>query len=537
MLEERLEPLSLWDARELLSEVSRTSLRLARPLVVAVRDERQSPGNGYKAGMCQRLSYLGVKLRLPGNDENEAPFNRGGAGGLAVLESVRITRPLLPQSATLGEALRLCSGTKGIGEVQVLARYDQLVLDLTSSVTSHLPAELLSEPFISLVLSWQLSTEQANSWPLIEGPPALSCADTVHARGGSHLERCLVRRQWADLDFLVQVSSAADDEDGITRSFASGERHLSSDSPEEMVARLFEEEAALAAAEASKFRSQDHEATSSNLADQRAHDFVDRMWQHVLSRCNTARELLRALRLLLQELGQVGAVVPYVRRDNLTQGAHLVRHAASLAALRRAASRGHEQEKDLAEAVDAWQRRCKELAQLQKASSLAVEVGSECIRRDLLHLITQKGCVAAQELAAFQHVCASPLQELDRLRRMRHVAEVAVLCSRYGLCFDATRRLVLKAAEYQCQSCSEARELPATPIFSAPVSNSAAARLLSSFVTVGPTSIAAHCGRASLRMQRRVARGAQEPGVWTQPGVESPFEYNVTVIDRVRYGH
>ncbi|CAE8653301.1 unnamed protein product, partial [Polarella glacialis] len=449
ILEERLEPLSLWSGRQLLSEVSRQRIRLARPLLVAVQADSAAEEC---RGFGQDIAYLGVQTRWSGNDENEPPE----ANGVQLLETFQVLRPRLPRDATVADIFRTCRGrSRELAEVRMRARYDLLPVDSSpssgssspwkaedaeSAWSSKLPAEMLPGAFISLMLTWPLSVQQALSWPLLQGPPGLSCSATVHVRGGRSAERCLLGQQWAHVDILRRLacllSCGADDEaansplQGCQLQGSRSESTLNMLSTRAAVARLFEVERDLATSSAGLRHSScalAPEAPSSQLEEDRPNrDFVDRLWLNVLSRCESAREATLALQVVLEELGRPGSsFAPFVRRDNPTTMAELVRTAVQIATLRRYASPGEAQE--LSEAVLAWEDRCKDLVQLRNALLVIVGIGTECVRRDLVHLVTRRGYVTAQELGGFQ-VGASPVAEIEGLCCLRQIAELAVLC-------------------------------------------------------------------------------------------------------------
>ncbi|CAE8595583.1 unnamed protein product [Polarella glacialis] len=269
ILEERLEPLSLWSGRQLLSEVSRQRIRLARPLLVAVQADSAAEEC---RGFGQDIAYLGVQTRWSGNDENEPPE----ANGVQLLETFQVLRPRLPRDATVADIFRTCRGrSRELAEVRMRARYDLLPVDSSpssgssspwkaedaeSAWSSKLPAEMLPGAFISLMLTWPLSVQQALSWPLLQGPPGLSCSATVHVRGGRSAERCLLGQQWAHVDILRRLacllSCGADDEaansplQGCQLQGSRSESTLNMLSTRAAVARLFEVERDLATASA-----------------------------------------------------------------------------------------------------------------------------------------------------------------------------------------------------------------------------------------------------------------------------------------------
>lgn len=347
-----------------------------------------------------------------------------------------------------------------------------------------------------------------------------------------------------DLDVLRNLTQL----DAGTKVLQSGQRTavLSSNaSVLDAIRHFSEEESRLATSSvctAANRASADHMekpiSTDTYDVDRPDRDFVDRLWLSVLSRCETAGCLVFAIQAVLKELGRHNGMVPCVRKESTTQMAELVRVAMSMSMLRRYAAPS-EVEK-LRALTTQWEESCKYLSHAQNVIPLVLSIGMECLCRDFVHIITRYGYVTARDLTHFTHGCESVALRLDRLRCLRHMAELALMSTRHRLWMDTMRRLLLKAAEYY-QRPSKAMGT-SLPIFAVPLSNSSVSRLLSMLPSLDPSAFFVECGTAVLQAERlpaRISSHDQEPnspeeGVWS-PFLRTPYEYNVALFDRLRF--
>jgi len=537
LLEHRLEPVSLRGARQLLSEISRSSLHLTLPVLVAVADTSSGGGDfALAVKRTDRLSFVGVRTR---------PHEK--SGGLHISESIRIVRPSLAaeENIAIGDLLRHWRGISPNAEVSIHTRHDlRSSNEEHSSWSSQLPTELQPGPFISLVLTWSSSLDKLFYVPLFQTPPALACSSAVYLRCGTTPDNDLLGRCWADLERLVQLHRAEVSSCGLPS--------LGEEGPVDgegliraSLGCFIEDEARVATATSvapsgGTVTPADLPPADTNPEEDRPNrDFVDRLWLHVATHCEGTSGLVTAIRLLMEELGRPGGFMPFVRRDNSTEMADLVRQAIKISRLRRYALADAQQLKDLS---DSWDERCLLYSEPKRVLSLTLGMGLECLRRDLLHMITRCGYITAKDLGDLVEVPdeSAPKSALDRLRCLCRIADLALTCSRHRICCDAMRRLVLKAAEYY-QRVSNAKGL-SLPVFGAQLSHASTSKLLATFPLLEPSTIIIESGKSSVRVERALAAETgradddREAGVWAPTSTECPFEYRVTICDRFQVG-
>jgi len=269
-------------------------------------------------------------------------------------------------------------------------------------------------------------------------------------------------------------------------------------------------------------------------------DFVDRLWLDAAARCASAQCLVELVQAVLAWLGRPGSVAPFVRRENGTEVAELVRTAVKISTLRRyAASPGGAQLQDLAAS---WEERRRQLSTVEAVAPLVLGMGVECLRRDFVHVITRRGYIMPQDLDHFTDASRPVEVQVDRLHCLHRMAELALMCTRHRLCFDTMRHLILKAAEHYKRP-SVAASLGA-PIFAVPLSSASSGRLLSTFPSVEPSTLVAECGGCLLRAERAPSRALAghdagddggEPGAWSPFAPGSPYEYSVTLLERFQF--
>ncbi|CAK0847887.1 unnamed protein product [Prorocentrum cordatum] len=400
ILEERLQPLGVAEARRLLSEVSRRRLRLAAPLLVAVQGEAAND----PAGPGRLITYMGVQTGEAEGKENGAPE----PWGPNVRQAIRVSRPRLASDATIGDALlRSRSCAKG-GEVRLRARYDLSIAPergssggLCGAWAGCLPAELLPGPFISLAISWGMPRERAEAAPLLQGPAALSSSAVVHMRcsdRGDRGRRRVVHAGPRRRHNLREGSLAGGG--GGTR----------------------------VAPRATPVRAASAPPAGSAREERPGRDFVDRLWLDAAARCASAQCLVELVQAVLAWLGRPGSVAPFVRRENGTEVAELVRTAVKISTLRRyAASPGGAQLQDLAAS---WEERRRQLSTVEAVAPLVLGMGVECLRRDFVHVITRRGYIMPQDLDHFTDASRPVEVQVDRLHCLHRMAELALMCTR-----------------------------------------------------------------------------------------------------------
>jgi len=563
--EDRLEPLSLEVARRLLSDVSRSRTSLSLPLLLAVHelsDDEVEPG---RAPRHHCTAYLGARTQQIHDAENKPPGRCGNSRELHILETIRVLRPVLPASVTIGEALRSCRGASRGGEVWLRSRYDlSTAADQMSAWAWALPPEELPGPFVSLQVSWPLSLQQASSAPLLQSPATLTCTAVVHIRchsgecggGGPEKASPLLGRYVDGLRILEHLarpltSGAASKDDVLQTACSANDSAHNDRSPPLLcdesavgvaLARLAEEERRRATASAARMGgvvgSAPMAADPAGDEERPGRDFIDRLWLDVASRCATVPCMVSAIQMTLRDLGRPGGLVPFVHRENGTELAELARTAVKISRLRSYAAMSEAQQ--LVAMVTDWEERCSHFSKTEVVLAQLFDIGAECLRKDFLHVVTCRGYVTAQDLGALAEPAPTLARtvQLERLRGLGHVAELVLTCTRHRLCSDTLRRLVLKAAEYYQRPATTNRL--GAPIFAAPLVGGAIGRLLSVFRTVEPSS---ECGGASLRAVRAFkgdapeqdAEEGAEPGSWCPAVQGSPFGYNVTAVDRFEF--
>jgi len=568
--EARLEPIDVRVGRQVISALSQHKVRLNLPLVVAVKEESSSEhgGNSQRAsavgnvvdvcnGSPACVTYLGVRTRPAVTDENEAPTS----AGLHVIESIRVLRPWLAkgESLIIGDLLRhlrgggaapggafgrapsVENGQQGV-EVHIRLRYDhRLASEEKDDFESHLPAELLPGPFLSLVYSWPMSLHQAMSANLTD--VASSAGTTVLVRGSYCAERSLLGQYLQDLDFLrfLAASTAGSAEVPLATNIASSEGAPSLSSEAEIcaaVSRFMEDERRLATASAQDWemclnpsQTQYGAAEDAEKEARPSRDFVDRLWLTVFSRCPTLLTLTLAVRCVLQDLGELAAIAPCVRRENGCEMAELARAAVKMKTLQSYGTVSESQK--LQEARATWEARCKHCTETEHAVPLVLGAGMECMRQDLFHMITRCGYITATDLSYFSDVSLSIHTQLERLQCLQRVAELAVLCTRHRLPLDTLRQLILKAVEYYQRDTNTRGDK--VPVFSGTIRQTSGARFFHSEWSHGASSIVLQCGSASIRAEKTNQRcTAEEAGIWV-PASESSFHYRVNLIDRYGY--
>mmetsp|Transcript_16857 Transcript_16857/g.54486 ORF Transcript_16857/g.54486 Transcript_16857/m.54486 type:complete len:722 (-) Transcript_16857:13-2178(-) len=540
LLDQRLHPVELPVARRLLAELSRARLRLSLPVLVAVGGASDEPA-AKRRRLAEALGrrptetvYVGLRTpacdgveehRPPANVHGCASASGGEGGGLAVLETVHVTRPALPADAevTVGDLLRRCRGSAQHGKVEFSARFDLPLAGLPGSASCAAPAarpELLPGPFVSLEMSCSSTLSRAAGAPLAQVVPYVlaSGAAVVHVRCGSTPDGCALSRELLDLAALEQLLRGGD---GACSSMAQAGAALLSSEAEarEAVAALLEEEASCGGSGGSASAAFRPGAPGGEEAGGPSRDFVHRLWLRILSRCCSAEILTFALSIILVELGRPGGVVPFVRRSDSTEAAALFRAAVEASTLRRYAAPGEAAR--LEAMASKWEERCRHFSMAEHAVNLAIAVGVECLHRDFLHSITRQGSVTVQDLApllvdegesprgsaAASAAPASrgprppPFERLQRLCCLRGVAELAELAARHYMCSDTLRRLVLQAVDFYQQPCNA--EGLSAPIFSVALSRASSGRLLSSFAADAASSFTVRCGGAFLRAERK----------------------------------
>eukprot|EP00747_Dinoflagellata_sp_TGD_P187335 gnl/TRDRNA2_/TRDRNA2_44918_c0_seq1.p1 gnl/TRDRNA2_/TRDRNA2_44918_c0~~gnl/TRDRNA2_/TRDRNA2_44918_c0_seq1.p1 ORF type:complete len:684 (+),score=99.69 gnl/TRDRNA2_/TRDRNA2_44918_c0_seq1:51-2102(+) len=566
ILEERLEPIEIGIGRLILSAVSRHKVHLRLPLMILVKEENDAEEVTERALSLQsgsrrggaRTVYMGVRTQPARNDENAPPGS--GSGGFHVFESIRVQRPFLPATSepvVVGDLLRLLRGAATGADVHMSTRHDLYVGAVqVSSWTSHLPAQLIPGAFLSLVMSWSMSMQQASSATLFHHPSALGCSSAVYMRPSRSIDRSLLSRHLMDLHVLNHLKRGAASSEVLQCSeregILSGEDEIL-----DAINHFLEEEGRIATS-AALHPSKDslHPHGSSALAalgdgaavdgedeERPGRDFVDRLWLEVLSRCNTVSCLSLAIGAALTELGRRGGLVPHVRRENGTELAELVRMAVKISSLQ--SYGGPSDAETLKDLRSSWEHKIEGVS--KNCVPLVLGAGMECLRRDLMHIVMRHGYITMQDLGHFSDESSADVTpRIQRLTCLRHIAELALMCTRHRLCFDSMRHLVLKAIEYYKRpSNTDSDRSNFVPVFSVPLSNTSSARLLSTFPSLDPSSCVIECGGSSIRVKRALAQttamddgeetaSASELGSWRRSR-GSPFEYNVTLFDRYRY--
>lgn len=534
LVEEQLELVDLQAARQLLAAVSRHKVCLSLPLLVAV-DERFGDRGLATTLDDQRpsIAFLGVRTRAAEGDENAPPLS---AGGPHVAETIRVLRPRVAGECQVEVGTFMCHirSANECREVQMRARYDlDLCVDLAPQA-APLPVELQPGPFVSIELSWPMALQHAAPLSLFPQPSARGCSAVVYIRCGHTPEKSLLSRYLLDLGVLKSLEAAHLGPRGLQKAEREG--------------GIVHDEAALLAAVDRFLAEEGHLATAAGLEDgggalapldaeesaeeRPDRDFVDRLWLRVLSRCATTELVQFGALQALSELGGAKGIAPFVRKDNRTEIAEVVRMAVKVSMLRRygTMSGGHE----LEELVAALEERRQRLA--RNAVPCVLAMGVECLRRDFLHIVTRRGYITAQDLSFFTDATQPVGVQLDRLRCLRHIAELAVMCTRYRLCLDTMRQLAMRMVEYY-QVPANARGL-SVPVFAAQLANSG--RLLSNFpVQPEPTCFIVQCGSSYLHFRRAQARDLilsedeaqpRPVGTWV-PSPQSRFEYRISIVD------
>jgi len=274
----------------------------------------------------------------------------------------------------------------------------------------------------------------------------------------------------------------------------------------------------------------EHEDIATEVEDESrpGRDFVDRFWLAVLSRCETVACLTAGIQCVLRELGNVDALAPFVREDNTSDIAEIVRAAVKITKLRRYGPLSNAQ--GLEAECAAWNGRRKHFENAEAVATLALNLGVECLRRDLVHLTVRCGYITALDLAFYTDTSQSVPIQIDRLRCLHHIAELAVLCTRHRVSPDAMRHVVLKAVEYY-QTPLHATGL-SVPVFAVQLRNTSDCRLLSALLM--PSSFVLECGASSIRVERTEGY-PREVGTWVHLSSVGPLEYRVSLIERSRY--
>lgn len=418
-----------------------------------------------------------------------------------MVEAIRVLRPVASPGSPMILGSLLQHVRSQVAELTMQTRYD-LLLANESDGLDHLPPELRRGPFISLLLSWPLTAQASAS--LFQTPPALSCSSMVYIRVGQR-QSALLDEAVAAIDFLEALSHGE----------VAGERELRSDAATlEAVMRVINEERRDAArSPAGPMAKNAMELDEADLRPSR--DFVDRLWSAVFSRCATASCLVAATQQVLKELGS-GALAPFVRKENGCEMAQVVRSAIRISQLRYG---GLATASELRRLLAAWEEQALRLMEPAEVIPLVYSMGVECLRKDFAHIITSGGCVKPPDLAFFTD--ASDAQ-VERLRSLREIAELALICTKYRLYSDTARQLVLMALEHY-------REKSSTPVFGAALNNSSGARLLQTFPLLDPACVHITCGDSLIRAERQPrVRG------WA-PSEDCPFEYHISIVDRYRY--
>jgi len=492
LLEDRMEPVDLAAARQMLSLVSQHRVCVTLPLLILVAESEAQERNTRSA----RLAFLGVRTNLERSH-------------LHILEGIRVLRPLLHDVPSLGSLFRMFRTSQS--EARMRMRYDLPLMDGEGHV--EVPGTLTG-PFISLVMAWKLSTKQVASSPLFQTPPP-SCAAVVCVRVGSTPERSLLGKYMVQLEVLHRLTYQKADV------LQSGSGSLDAESIEEAVRVFIDEEMRI--------------ATPSELEpdetseDRPSRDFVDRLWLKVLSRCSSVACLVAAIRQVFAVLGGSGCFAPFVHKESRTEMAEMARCAVKMSMLRRYGTLSEHQ--TLKHLQASWDERALRFSRAPDAVSLALDTGIECLSKEFLHIITRLGFVTHQELSYFGDTQQSKAVQLDRLRCSRHLAELALVCMRHRLSFDAMRQLVLKASDHFRDP------LHATGrnshIFEVPLRDNSGSRLLSTFLSLDPSSVFVEYGDSLICALRAPASESPEAGVWRGP--DSPFEYRLTLVDRYVY--
>jgi len=270
-----------------------------------------------------------------------------------------------------------------------------------------------------------------------------------------------------------------------------------------------------------------------NDLDRFDRDFVDRLFLVVLSQCSSVTCLVQAVQAVLEELGHCNGMVPSVHRESGTRMAEIVRVAMKMSMLRRYAAPS---EADKLRALEAqWQEICSELSHPQSVVSLTLDIGVDCLRRDFVHIVTRDGYITSQDLAYFTSTNIGSAKQLDRLRCLRHLSELACMSGQLKLCVDTSRRILLKGANYYQTPGSSSEAMPA---FTSALGTSAVDRLLQALNGSEPNSLSVQCGATVLQVERGQPPAAALPQV---EGISSlsmasgvRCEHRLSVVDRLR---
>jgi len=372
--------------------------------------------------------------------------------------------------------------------------------------------------------------------PLLGSLSTLSCKAALYMRCGCSAEEPTVGRYLRDLHFLQELSKA----DVCNRQLQEqvnptvlGDRATVLEAVNRFVAdegRLATETVGLAHRGGHTDAGQEHFDHKARLLldndlDRCDRDFVDRLFLVVLSRCSSAACLVQAVQAVLAELGHCNGMVPSVRRDSGTRMAEIMRVAMKMSMLRRYATPSEADK--LRELEAQWQEICSDLSHPQSAVSLTFDIGVDCLRRDFVHIVTRDGSITSQDLAHFTSTNIGSAKQLDRLRCLRHVSELACMSAQLKLLVDTSRRMVLKAVNYYQTPGSSSEAMPA---FTSALGTSAVDRLLQALNWGEPNSLSVQCGATVLQVERGPPPDAALP---LATGVR--YEHRLSVVDRLRF--
>jgi len=517
LVEDMLHPIELQLGRATLSQISRRKIGLTLPLLIYV-----SAGDGMGHNQC--TVYIGFKISK-----------------VRVEDVIKIERPLIKHRGriTVQEILGHLRGALLKSEICMQNRFDLcFTREKVSTRPFYLPVGQLQGPFISLALNWRVPLQQASSALFFDRPAAFSCSAVVYMRGSHVPDRSLLGEYLVDLHLLHSLHHA---EPHLCARLEvdHGETLQNEHDITKSIAELIQEEELRASTQKLKHDSLvAHEGVPDlqrgYVNELPGRDFVHRLWFKVLSRCGTVSNLVDVMRIVLAKLGKTDGFAPFLRKDNSTEMAEVFRLAIKMSKLQRYASAS--QAKELEVMTTTWKEKCMSLSQATHAVSLVLGAGVESLCRDFVHIICRSGYMTSQDLRAFTDTSHPVDVQLDCLRHLHHIAELALMCHRVSLCFDTMRQITMKAVQYYQKRAGAPRvHLPA---FAVPLSATAVARVLNNFPSVSPSLVIAEWGGACARAERIIGQRPdenaciREADIWPEQAASSPYNYRVTLFDQ-----
>eukprot|EP00929_Paragymnodinium_shiwhaense_P097085 TRINITY_DN58851_c1_g1_i1.p1 TRINITY_DN58851_c1_g1~~TRINITY_DN58851_c1_g1_i1.p1 ORF type:complete len:688 (-),score=109.70 TRINITY_DN58851_c1_g1_i1:266-2329(-) len=518
LLEERLQPVDLQVARNVLSALSRNKVSFRLPVLFAVERKEDMPMSLWSPpSPCHhsselRIAYVGLNNMGPRAGHADA---RERDNSVSSAESLQVVDCTVGGRAM--SVLHVLSVAAVADSELVQAGSQKIHLSTDYCVSGHADeAVKLAGSSIHLQVSWEVLARSAASVRFLQQPQGMAVHATVSAQNSQAVDDPTLRRLRHDVCLISKLREVSEEPDHLHCLTKDPSAVFGDSAVRETVDLLLQRQRLSLGPDSSADGSR---APTVGAPRPPVLDFMDRAWELLLSRCATSKDLVLALQLLLNGRGRSDEPPPRLRanRGADTPFADLVRltgKGRQLTAAAAAASTGGLETRALKRARVAaeWSESatrshsCAQLLQVHWAADLAWHAGVDYLQHVLGHIIFESGEVGAAIGLCPAGDRSNKLACERELARSLRLAEISVACRRAELPPDVTRSLLLSqaAAAAACHRETAAGEQEdGRSAVAAPVTRAVFSRLLSSLPAPAlPEVVTIRFGGASVRLER-----------------------------------